>query len=140
MRVSDWSSDVCSSDLLGHGSAVAIAGCRECVDGSAEQTQEMADISRRCLVAAFLTASCPREQRADKLVEHADRGVCEPGLEVERDRRQRRAAAVLRVVRQQECRSSEERRVGKEGVRKCRSRWSAYPLKKESHKQRSSRE
>src|SRR3546814_16304473 len=29
---------------------------------------------------------------------------------------------------------SEERRVGKEGVRTCRSRWSPYPSKKNKHK------
>src|SRR3546814_2665449 len=78
MRISDWSSDVCSSDLL----------------------------HRRELER--ITAG--RELEIDDLVDtRAARAVAV------RHRRQRRA-----VTR------SEERRVGKECVSTCRSRWSPY--------------
>src|SRR3546814_20734837 len=76
MRISDWSSDVCSSDLAGPGDAIP-------------------------LVAAFgLLHQC-----------------AEPGS----------VAVVL------QCARSEERRVGKECVSTCRSRWSPYHYKKKKH-------
>src|SRR3546814_9177981 len=71
MRISDWSSDVCSSDLLhgvGHVQPEDFLACRE-----------------------------------DRLLAHAALGL---GLAVQR--------------------RSEERRVGKECVSTCRSRWSPY--------------
>src|SRR3546814_4277878 len=73
MRISDWSSDVCSSDLG------AVVG--------AQQQQQPAD--RAADRAALL-----RRQRSDF-----------PGADIRR---------------------SEERRVGKECVSTCRSRWSPY--------------
>src|SRR3546814_4246739 len=86
MRISDWSSDVCSSDLeLQRGEArVEAAGCRQLA------------------VAAAL------DQAA--LVDHQDAVGLQHGGEAVGDD-QRRAR-------------SEERRVGKECVSTCRSRWS----------------
>src|SRR3546814_11762520 len=97
MRISDWSSDVCSSDLVGVGVALAPGEDHlerlghelvDHVEGVVAQEQRVAAgqaTVRRVLVAAALGA-------------------------VVRDR--------LR---------SEERRVGKECVSTCRSRWSPYP-------------
>src|SRR3546814_5241396 len=83
MRISDWSSDVCSSDLEG-GTLVReiIALERECFDRGEE-----GDVARRGAV--------PRRHH--------------PRLD--------------RLAAQQR---SEERRVGKECVSTCRSRWSPY--------------
>src|SRR3546814_8428654 len=69
MRISDWSSDVCSSDLL-----------------------------RRLLLGLFLLGAVPG--RGDR------RHLAAPG--------------------HRHLRRSEERRVGKECVSTCRSRWSPY--------------
>src|SRR3546814_6334743 len=78
MRISDWSSDVCSSDLR---------------DASA--TMAMADNNKR-----FIELS----------IGFNPRGVCRRSVE-------RIGGVQLR---------SEERRVGKECVSTCRSRWSPY--------------
>src|SRR3546814_9387206 len=79
MRISDWSSDVCSSDLL----------CLACRD------------ARRA----------PGDgQRAVGAQGAADGRYCEDHLAADREPRHR----------------SEERRVGKECVSTCRSRWSPY--------------
>src|SRR3546814_19661815 len=93
MRISDWSSDVCSSDLAG----VHIV-CREVDTGGA-------------LVKMTLDA---RTTAGDTI----QLELLVP------------TSMVLMIVtaRTDEARS-EERRVGKECVRTCRSRWSAYHSK-----------
>src|SRR3546814_17995870 len=88
MRISDWSSDVCSSDLVGrHGDR-----------GRAEQA---------ALSPAFFTR-------------HTARRAGGTGPDAEPPRHQRLV-----------CRS-EERRVGKECVSTCRSRWSPDHYKKKN--------
>src|SRR3546814_5765798 len=83
MRMSDWSSDVCSSDLI---------GVERIGPGGGDEFAELLDLLR--LDRAGLVAERPRF------------GVIVADL-----------AHVLR---------SEERRVGKECVSTCRSRWSPY--------------
>src|SRR3546814_2600241 len=87
MRISDWSSDVCSSDL-----------------------SPSSGWSRTICLPVLVVAM----RRRMKLIV--------PALPIEEDaddmRRQRRD--------QREGQRSEERRVGKECVRTCRSRWSPY--------------
>src|SRR3546814_6746561 len=86
MRISDWSSDVCSSDLL---SAI--------------------DVPHLLLV--------PAERAPQKL----------PGdvpLQLAAALEARVGAGLLGPVQQRPLTRSEERRVGKECVSKCRSRWS----------------
>src|SRR3546814_21148986 len=88
MRISDWSSDVCSSDLL--------VPLHPLVD-------------RRQLVGTGADRRPKRSQHTLRLgaePQHAD------GIEARRQPR------------------SEERRVGKECVSPCRSRWSPYHEKK----------
>src|SRR3546814_8420465 len=82
MRISDWSSDVCSSDLVAHERGVKVH-----VDG-----------------ARIFNAAAALETEASALVAEADTvSFCfSKGLR------------------------SEERRVGKECVSTCRSRWSPY--------------
>src|SRR3546814_1650986 len=89
MRISDWSSDVCSSDLEQHGKT---AGGND-FDGTPDLRLH------------------PRDQPLDHrdiAPEDADMHLVLGGA----------ADDALR---------SEERRVGKEGVSTCRSRWSPYP-------------
>src|SRR3546814_16758995 len=101
MRISDWSSDVCSSDLAG---------------------------TRRHRHPA---AGTLREDHGDH---RAAAGGCRSLV---RDRPQaegplpgRRHHQSVRGLR------SEERRVGKECVSTCRSRWSPYHSKKKKNKKR----
>src|SRR3546814_11772173 len=95
MRISDWSSDVCSSDLL-----IAIDDRRDVVAQiSADHVAGRVDPDRQG--AIDLTQQPPV---AEKI------GMIGDGGKVERPR-------------------SEERRVGKECVSTCRSRWSPYHKK-----------
>src|SRR3546814_5971449 len=80
MRISDWSSDVCSSDLLEVALAEHLGGLGE----------------------------LPHADHGDQ------RGVLQHGDELVAGRRH------------DEAHRSEERRVGKECVSTCRSRWSPY--------------
>src|SRR3546814_3051064 len=85
MRISDWSSDVCSSDLI-H----VVVNCAGIIRRGQERDPEVFD--------AVIDISLNGTMR-----------VCEASLE--------KLAASGR---------SEERRVGKECVSTCRSRWSPY--------------
>src|SRR3546814_19055279 len=96
MRISDWSSDVCSSDLLG-GDAAAVALAQAVV----VIKTGVADPCRRTSTAS----AAHRTLRA-----------------VQYDTQERRRQRVTAVVAGR----SEERRVGKECVSTCRSRWSPY--------------
>src|SRR3546814_17726946 len=109
MRISDWSSDVCSSDLpcIGPERAdLVIAGC------------------------AILSALC-RLWPAERL-RVADRGLREGmlyamihGVSAPHGCWAPEAKAVTKAAATADPRT-EERRVGKECVRSCNSRWSPY--------------
>src|SRR3546814_12738275 len=106
MRISDWSSDVCSSDL-----GLAGAAYQQAVGYAKERLQGRSSDGSRGPVS---------------IIEHADvrrmllniRGFVEAG----------RALAGWTALQLDRAHShrSEERRVGKEGVSTCRSRWSPY--------------
>src|SRR3546814_1974880 len=85
MRISDWSSDVCSSDLA-----------RQRLENLGTPAAVMAEIDRTRKVPLTITWSAPRD-----------------GIVLER-------TAIDGMRR------SEERRVGKECVSTCRSRWAPY--------------
>src|SRR3546814_13797007 len=109
MRISDWSSDVCSSDLL----MTKPDHLARPIMGAATGLHH--DYSRR-LLRHELGETPPRQLLA-KL--HASRHRCAVNLEnlfcqVHSNH------SILRHG----CRRSEERRVGKECVSTCRSRWS----------------
>src|SRR3546814_11414480 len=100
MRISDWSSDVCSSDLLADQDVLRVAdqgGGRADVGGAGVPQQ----IGARIAAAA-------REPAAEDRRHGEDHDV---------------VGAQAR---------SEQRRVGKECVSTCRSRWSPYHYKKQS--------
>src|SRR3546814_11606621 len=107
MRISDWSSDVCSSDLRAKR-VIITKDETTVVNGVGKK----ADIQARCgQIKAQIeetTSDYDREKLQERLAKLAG-GV-----------------AVIRVGR------SEERRVGKEGVSTCRSRWSPSHSKKKT--------
>src|SRR3546814_10176969 len=96
MRISDWSSDVCSSDLL----ADHFAGLCE---GDIPGGPHVMEITRLCLPQRLGRDGrrAVRNRLISAMVDHA----LQSGVSVR----------------------SEERRVGKECVSTCRSRWSPYP-------------
>src|SRR3546814_15970555 len=97
MRISDWSSDVCSSDL----DPAALA--------SIEAWREEAGL-------ANVRPPIRLDAAADWPVEAADAVLC------------------INMVHISQWARSEERRVGKECVSTCRSRWSPYIEKKNNIK------
>src|SRR3546814_13425192 len=104
MRISDWSSDVCSSDL-----------------GAGKQHRHTRALRTERQVIGYLR-TCHARQRSipfiQKGVAAAQAAQLLPGLDQHRRKTQR----------------SEERRVGKECVSTCRSRWSPYHSKKNKTK------
>src|SRR3546814_15838045 len=105
MRISDWSSDVCSSDLqaqIGRGHELRLA---ECAGPRSVQA-----LGRHVLLLDDFQGG---EEFATEIALAAPEA---------RQGRQRR----------QEWTRSEERRVGKECVSTCRSRWSPYHKTKQS--------
>src|SRR3546814_12657489 len=96
MRISDWSSDVCSSDLVpDHGRLAPWRFLH--ISGEAR------------LALGEILASRLREREPDA-----------SAVALEKERLRFACAPCIITVR------SEERRVGKECVSTCRSRWSPY--------------
>src|SRR3546814_15207052 len=92
MRISDWSSDVCSSDLqAGAFADECVAALRTGIERESGNCHDL---------AALLVRQSRGDQRSGA------------GFRLDHDHPQR------------EARRSEERRVGKECVSQCRSRWS----------------
>src|SRR3546814_20119549 len=102
MRISDWSSDVCSSDL---NECRVTSSSAHCADDRKEEVERM-----RQAVTAWARQSAELRALVD-------------AVETERN-------FYFGFDR------SEERRVGKACVRKCRSRWSPYQLKTNKVKRR----
>src|SRR3546814_18276075 len=104
MRISDWSSDVCSSDLVGKRGVSRIEAPelarsrRPLVDGGGHLCPTFASQEAHLLIddpersVAVVASLCPTNDRLRSLAPHR----------------------------------SEERRVGNECVSTCRSRWSPY--------------
>src|SRR3546814_20272861 len=103
MRISDWSSDVCSSDLNG-GDDLGAACFRLLLVPRVEASEkEIDEIARQPRIA--------RQRRLQVGLAERDAGL----------------APVLAVGAQHDdLASSEARRVGKECGSTCRSRWSPY--------------
>src|SRR3546814_20541113 len=103
MRISDWSSDVCSSDLLdGHPTTLSWLGG---VRGHRVQALGVEHFGQTGTVQDLYA-----HHRIDTAAIVAAANAASAG----------RPIRYLRAVR------SEERRVGKECVSTCRSRWSPY--------------
>src|SRR3546814_11140166 len=97
MRISDWSSDVCSSDL------------------------QRVDFNRAVVCWAFWTSP---HMPPPLLRTHMIKSILHHALSLGYS--QRRCAQALGVSKGVVAKRSEERRVGKECVSTCRSRWSPY--------------
>src|SRR3546814_11621474 len=100
MRISDWSSDVCSSDLV-RRPLVQLGGRAGLLDATLVQHQDAVGERHRLFLVV-------RDEQ------HGGRYRVQDFLQF----------AAQRLAR------SEERRVGKECVSTCRSRWSPYHIKK----------
>src|SRR3546814_12665676 len=98
MRISDWSSDVCSSDLIESVDVPITDPARTIVDCFRYRTKVGLDVAMEGLREGLRLRRC----KPDQLWRYA------------------RKARVWSIMR------SEERRVGKECVSTCRSRWSRY--------------
>src|SRR3546814_16922742 len=102
MRISDWSSDVCSSDLDS-----------QTADSSHLRVAALRDAAAADIAVVFLGLPPSWESEGwDR--DHIDLPAHQLDL----------LSAVVEV--QPRTVRSEERRVGKAGVRTCRSRWSPY--------------
>src|SRR3546814_14842054 len=98
MRISDWSSDVCSSDLAGARRGIFWGHLMQQVELSATLNDQIPTL------AVWLSGACFNVSVFSGTPK-PDRGV-------------------IRILTPGE--RSEERRVGKECVSTCRSRWCAY--------------
>src|SRR3546814_21135626 len=103
MRISDWSSDVCSSDLP----------CQTDEDGAESNHQSGAELVDE--VTFNRSEPCLYQDEDRK----CDLNFCTCPAECTLNFRHEQRPRVLNLCR---CRS-EERRVGKECVSTCRSRW-----------------
>src|SRR3546814_13210135 len=105
MRISDWSSDVCSSDLCGF----ALAGRTPKPQGSRPGHKDTSQSPSSGIDPWSLTEAEFRALPAEQ---------------------QMAVMAQMMKVAQESRGRSDERRVGKECVSTCRSRWSPYHYKK----------
>src|SRR3546814_14205319 len=113
MRISDWSSDVCSSDLPDEGQGDA--GHQRAGEGEGEGH---AGARLGAPELAQDEHGEGEEHRAEERHQGDALGKAGPGLQHDHDAHER----------------SEERRVGTECVSTCKSRWSPYTKKKNKRK------
>src|SRR3546814_12312470 len=114
MRISDWSSDVCSSDLTrGTGEVMTPIENNPPATCPACGCTDAAGAHAHAIAAALIDDDLDRAMTL---------GLLEPVacIACPDDCSNRRRQA-------REARKSEERRVGKEGVSKWSSRWTPYP-------------
>src|SRR3546814_19179541 len=98
MRISDWSSDVCSSDLVPahrfvnqfERIAAILDSLIKCCNRGAKQPHELPHRLNTILVATLAPTPRARAHAADKSVKHLDRGIGKSGLKVDPCCRQRR--------------------------------------------------
>src|SRR3546814_17791283 len=122
MRISDWSSDVCSSDLR-----IQERMLETDIDRlPAERLLESGSLFHEELIRMcgnpFLHMSLVRVNRMRRLLEYR--------ANPDRQRLVVQCTEHLEILDALD--RPEERRVGKEGVRKCRARWSPSPSKKKT--------
>src|SRR3546814_10258310 len=116
MRISDWSSDVCSSDLGRDRALLGVVFGQDRFDAAL-----LASFSRNLgEFSAYMDGF--RRAASEHFIRLLDEKLQQPSA-VEVARLQRLA---FEVSIGQSLGRSEERRVGKECVSTCRSRWSPY--------------
>src|SRR3546814_19998574 len=109
MRISDWSSDVCSSDLVDHAAHEAQVVGQQLL--GRVHDEDALDVQLQAL-ALLAPAHHQVERRLGRQVQQGGEALAALDAGVGPGR------GVVEVVR------SEERRVGKEWVSTCSSRWS----------------
>src|SRR3546814_18900506 len=111
MRISDWSSDVCSSDLYGDASGVVHLHAWQAAQTALAWIVESSELERVLQQAVQVFGIAWYAEKFQKFESHKvytdTERILTPELLVGADR-------------------SEERRVGEEWVSTCRSRWSPY--------------
>src|SRR3546814_6065333 len=124
MRISDWSSDVCSSDLILQQFTLDIGAVEREVPAQHPRPPARADFRGPC--ALRVERDERRELRQLDEAGEFDRAAV-VAIELHAGRRLEQQAELGREgVEIGAAIRSEERRVGKECVSTCRSRWSAY--------------
>src|SRR3546814_13414526 len=136
MRISDWSSDVVSSDLLVQDRA--LGGTRRFTIGlHGGWTPGLARKEAKVLLGRIAQGENPAEERQLDHKAITVKELCdlylkdlESGLILGKGGRPKRPGTIVsdkgRLLRHIVPLRSEERRVGKECVSTCRSRWSPY--------------
>src|SRR3546814_13622849 len=112
MRISDWSSDVCSSDLIN-------------IQFVAHLGAEVGQYERR--------AAAQKEGQTEACLDGVggdDKDYANPHDQHRCQSHEVEPPATLAPASRCRCHRSEERRVGKECVSTCRSRWSPYHYNK----------
>src|SRR3546814_15240522 len=110
MRISDWSSDVCSSDLLALPVPIAAGSVRRSVSDLPRQKLCQYPMEHQLQLTALSSAVGPTVEPTGPTHCRIRRAYLHPH----------------RPLQSYATRRSEERRVGKECVSTCRSRWSPY--------------
>src|SRR3546814_19744438 len=110
MRISDWSADVCSSDLLARADSYSGLNCSATLQ-IVSRSVSFSGAAALCAIAEELTQapSSAAEQHDHNVLRVSN--ILRPRENTDKDGRMMR---------------SEERRVGKECVSTCRYRWSPY--------------
>src|SRR3546814_19914520 len=124
MRISDWSSDVCSSDLEVVDRGV-VERKRPADHADTWIVLDLLEVLERLALAGLVVQDDDFVVRVGRLLQDRVDAACKqiqaiPG----RDQQAHQRRGLGNAIRDPR---SEERRVGKECVSKCRSRWSPYP-------------
>src|SRR3546814_16637602 len=109
MRISDWSSDVCSSDLLLLSPEAVLAR-----ENNVDITDAVVTELNRLLPSVSITP--PAGYQPGQLVQQKNQAAMNAA------RAQQGAAAAPAAGTQPQPRRSEDRRLGKEGARTCKTR------------------
>src|SRR3546814_13280790 len=119
MRISDWSSDVCSSDLRHRADGSDALGDRRGISIAMAQQIEIAGGAKR-IVSPRSEEHRPFQNKPFALIRNAK------AIEQPLQRIAREEDLKIGLLPAGSIERSEERRVGKECVSTCRSRWSPY--------------
>src|SRR3546814_15876544 len=127
MRISDWSSDVCSSDLIrAPGQVRSVQDIGDIIVGTAQG-------ERPIRIRDVAQVELGRELRTGAATENGREVVLGTVFMLIGENSRAVSLAVgekMEEINRTLPERSEERRVGKECVSTCRSRWSPYTLKK----------